>query len=702
MATSISGTSSPSTSTGTINIGGLASGVQWRDLVDQVAAVETARSVTPLQTQISDAEKRKTAWNSLSALVTKLQDAGTALKLGSAFTNFAANASASSQTSRALLSATANAGAQPGSYRVEVVDLARAEKLSGAVVADSAVALGLTGTFAIAGQNVTVAATDTLDAVRDKINSLNTGGTPTKVSASVIASAAGQKRLVISSDSPGSTGTGLADGTEGVLRDLGFMDTQSRAVPSMGLSVAAALGVTMPPPSSIRVGNTTISIDLSVDSISIIVAKIRAAGAQAEVQKDIVGGVPSYRISVGGNVTATADPNSASTIAALGFASGAQTSVQQVVASGLAFQGASNTVATATTRLTDLRAGGVSLGVTVGDTLTFSGMRGDGTTITTSFVVGGADTLQTLLSKLNDNTTGFGAGTRPALASVDPDGKLRLNDTVGGDSRLRLALTLSPAAGGAPASLLGSFSAETVGRSRAMVKGSDAQVRVDGVLITRSSNTISDALQGVSLNLLQSEPGSEIDLTVTRELEKSVKSVKDFASAYNDVVTFAAGQQLAGQPLQSSTTLRRILSSFTQSLRTEVPTAGAYSRSTLAGLTLSRAGTVDVDDTKLRDAIGANLTGVQALFGTVGIGNAMVTATNFASRSVDGTITSAINSITDSNSRLTRRITDAQARVDTRRTALITRFTSMELAISRLQQQGTNLSSAVSGLNSRR
>ena len=582
------------------------------------------------------------------------------------------------------------------------MDLARAEKLSGAVVADSAVALGLTGTFAIAGQNVTVAATDTLDAVRDKINSLNTGGTPTKVSASVIASAAGQKRLVISSDSPGSTGTGLADGTEGVLRDLGFMDTQSRAVPSMGLSVAAALGVTMPPPSSIRVGNTTISIDLSVDSISIIVAKIRAAGAQAEVQKDIVGGVPSYRISVGGNVTATADPNSASTIAALGFASGAQTSVQQVVASGLAFQGASNTVATATTRLTDLRAGGVSLGVTVGDTLTFSGMRGDGTTITTSFVVGGADTLQTLLSKLNDNTTGFGAGTRPALASVDPDGKLRLNDTVGGDSRLRLALTLSPAAGGAPASLLGSFSAETVGRSRAMVKGSDAQVRVDGVLITRSSNTISDALQGVSLNLLQSEPGSEIDLTVTRDLEKSVKSVKDFASAYNDVVTFAAGQQLAGQPLQSSTTLRRILSSFTQSLRTEVPTAGAYSRSTLAGLTLSRAGTVDVDDTRLRDALGANLTGVQALFGTAGIGNAMVTATNFASRSVDGTITSAISSITDSNSRLTRRITDAQARVDTRRTALITRFTSMELAISRLQQQGTNLSSAVSGLNSRR
>ncbi len=695
MGTSISSAS------GTINIGGLASGVQWRDLVDQLAAAETAQKVTPLRSQISDAEKRKTAWNSLSALVTKLQDTSNALKLGTAFTNFASSASPSSQTNRTLLSTTANASAQPGSYRVEVVDLARAEKLSGAVVSDSAVAMGLAGTFSVAGQTVTIAATDTLDGIRDKINALNTGGTPTKVSASVITSAVGQKRLVISSDAAGSTGTALTDGLNGVLRDLGFMDTRSRAVPSSGLAVAAALGITMPPPSSIRVGNTTINIDLSVDSLSIIVAKIRAAGGQAEVQKETVSGVPSYRISVGGNVTATNDPNSASNIAAMGFAAGAQSSVQQVMASGLAFQDATNNIADDTTRLTDLRSGGLSLGVAVGDTLTFSGMRGDGTTVSTSFVVGGADTLQTLLSKLNDTTSGFGSGARPAQASIDPDGKLRLNDSVGGDSRLRLAMTLSPAAGGAPTSLLGSFAAETVGRSRAMVKGSDAQVRVDGVLMTRASNTISDALQGVTLNLLQSEPGSEVDLTVTRDMEAAVKSLKDFATAFNDIVTFSAGQQLSGQPLQSSTTLRRMLNSFTQSLRTEVTSAGNYSRGTLAGLTLNRSGTVDVNDTTLRTALGANLTGIQALFGTGGIGNAMVTATTAASRAVDGTITSAIFTITESNSRLTKRITDAQARVDARRTALITRFTSMELAISRLQQQGTNLSSAVSGLNGR-
>lgn len=682
-----------------IGVNGLASGVQWRDLVDQLVAADKARSVGPIQTRITGAEKQKTAWTEMATLVQKLQDAGAALKLGTSFSNFAATAAPSSQTNRTLVTASTTAAARPGSYRVEVVDLARAEKLSGSVVADSTAALGIAGSFAVAGQTVTIAAGDSLEGVRDKINALNTGGSPTKVSASVLTSATGQNRLVLSADGVGSAGTGLTDGAEGVLRDLGFKDTRSRAVPSSGLAVAAALGVTMPPPSSIKVGNTTIAVDLAVDSLSIIVAKIRAAGEQAEIQEETVGGVPSFRLSVGKNVTATNDVNSADTIAALGFAAGAQSSVQQVVASGLAFQDALNAPATVTTRLTDLRAGGVSLGVNVGDTLTFSGQRGDGTMVTTSFVVGGADTLQTLTDQLNDGTSGFGGGTRPAQASIGPEGKLRLNDGTGGASRLRLAMTVAPASGGTPASLLGTFGTETVGRSRAMVVGSDAQVRVDGVLLTRPSNTVGDALDGVTLNLLQSEPGTEIDLTVTRDSTASVQGIKDFAKAYNDIVSFVVGQQLSGQPLQSNSSLRRIVSSFTQALRTEVPAAGDYSRSALVGLTLSRSGTLEVDETKIRAAMNANLTGVQALFGSSGIGNAMVAATTSATRAVDGTIPASQSTITESNRRLTTRMNEVQARIDARREALIARFTSMELAMNRLQQQGNSLTSTMSGLS---
>jgi flagellar hook-associated protein 2 len=685
-----------------INIGGLATGVQWRDLVDQLIAAERARNVTPLQTQRSDAEKRRTAWNELSGLVQKLQDAGNALKQGTAFGNFSTAVSPSTQTNRALLSSTAAGNARPGAYKVEVVELARAEKLSGNVVADSTVALGLAGSFIVAGRTVTLAATDSLDAVRDKINALNTGPNATKVSASVLSSGSGQRRLVIAADAAGSAGTGLQDGPQGVLRELGFDDSRSRAVPSSALAVAAALGVTTPPPSSIRVGNRTVSIDLTVDSLSSIIAKIRAAGGQADLVRETVGGVPSFRISAGGNVTATADAGSADTVALLGFASGGKAPVQQVIASGLAFQDGTGAIATGSTRLADLRANGSALGVNVGDTLTFSGQRGDGAVVTRAFVVGGADTLETLTAALNDPITGFGGGSRPAVASVGPDGRLRLNDTVGGDSRLRLSLSVSPLAGGAAAPTFGSLGVETVGRSRAMVAGTDAQVRVDGVLMSRGSNTISDAIDGVTLNLLQAEVGTEVDLTVTRDLEASVKAVRDFATAYNNIVSFTAGQQLAGQPLAQDSALRRIVSSLTQSLRTTVPEAGDFSRATLAGLTLNRSGSVDVNETTLRNAMGANLTGVQALFGSAGIGNAMVNATTEVTRAVTGTIPTMLNNITASNGRITRRLTALEARLEQRQQALIARFTAMETAVSRLQQQGNSLTSAVQGLTARR
>ena len=122
-----------------------------------------------------------------------------------------------------------------------------------------------------------------------------------------------------------------------------------------------------------------------------------------------------------------------------------------------------------------------------------------------------------------------------------------------------------------------------------------------------------------------------------------------------------------------------------------------YSKGAQAGFTLTRSGTIDVSDTALRTALGANLSGIQALFGAAGIGNAMVTATGAASRAVDGTITSAVTTITDSNTRLNKRVRDLQARVEARREALVARFTSMELAISRFQAQGNSLQSSIAG-----
>ena len=54
---------------------GLASGIQWRDIVDQLVQVERSRTVTPLEQQIELRQQQKTAWSAFKTLTEKLNDA---------------------------------------------------------------------------------------------------------------------------------------------------------------------------------------------------------------------------------------------------------------------------------------------------------------------------------------------------------------------------------------------------------------------------------------------------------------------------------------------------------------------------------------------------------------------------------------------------------------------------------------------------
>jgi flagellar hook-associated protein 2 len=542
-----------------IGFGGLASGVQWRDLVDQLVAADRARTVDPVRTQATRATAQKTEWTKFQDLVRKLEDSANALKLGSAFAKFTATAANSGTTNRALLSTTAAQGAQPGAYSVEVLELARAEKISSGTQADPALALGVTGSFQLAGQTVTVEATDSLNTVRDKINARNTGTTATKVSASVLRQGATQHRLIISSDAAGATGTGLTDGGNGTLAALGFTSTQSRSVSPATAAIAAALGITAPPPSTITVDGRSISVDLRVDSLITIVNKINAAGGQAEVLTENVGGQPVSRLSVTGDITATADPGSSDIVAAL---------------------------------------------------------------------------------------------------------------------------------------------APTGGALRTLVRGSDASVRIDGVTVTRSQNTISDALPGVTLSLQQAEPGTTVDVTVARDAEGVTKAMDEFVKAYNDIIAYIDTQQASTQPLGSSSILRTTVSSFTAALRTQVSSLGDLSRGANVGLALERDGKLSLNSTRFREVLAANPNDLTTLFGTTGIGGAVETAARAATQAGTGTISNQIKSIDENVLRLNKRAADLQERVDQRRAALVQQFTQMEAAISRLNAQSSQLSSVVNSLSS--
>jgi len=674
-----------------INISGLSTGIQWGDIVDSTIKAYEARQVTPITDRITKRAAQKTAWTKMQGLVETLNTNARNLRR-TGFGGFLATVPPSPSTSRTLLSATASLTATPGRYRVEVLQLADTAKLGGSSVADTTAARGLTGSMSINGTSIDIVGTESLADIRTKINDANIG-----VTAAIVSEGGTAGRLVLTAKTAGASGVTITDGTGGMARELGFLDTRSKPVSQANLAAAAALGLAVyPQPASIRVGNTVITADLATESIASIAAKINAAGGAASVESEAYGSETRYRLVVDGNVTAVdGDANSQAVIDALGFAAGTAGSVKQTVQTPV-YTDAADAVAGASTSLIGLKFGGSASNLAVGDAINIRGMRGDGTAVTIGLVVGASDTMQTLLDKVNDATTGFGSGSRTATAALGSDGRIRLTDDTGGASRLSLSMSVTHADG--TTGSLGSASTSVAGRSRELQVGQDAVIRVDGREITRSTNNITDAIAGVTLALSTAEPGTEIDVTIDRDVKGTVDSVQKFVDSYNEIRKFFDEQRVADAPLYADTLLRGVVTTFQDALRTDVSSNSTYNKLTLAGVTLDRNGILTFNQDTFKTALADKPSEIEALFGFTGVGQAFVTATDNATQFGVGTISAQLKNINQNTILLKKRETDAQKRIELKREQLVAQFTRMEEAMSRLTSQSSSLLSSVKGL----
>lgn len=677
-----------------MNIGGLSSGMQWNDIVDSTIKALEARSVTPITSRITARSEQKDAWTKLQKLVETLNTNARALRR-TGFGGFSATVPSSPSTSRTLLSATPTTNATAGRYRVEVLQLADTAKWSGRSFSDVTAARNLTGSFSINGTAISVAATDSLEGIRTKINEANAG-----VTATIVNEGGTAGRLVLTANSAGATNVTGADITGALTRELGFVDTRSKPISSATIAAAAAMGMAVfPQPAQIRVGDVVVTADLATESIATIAARINAAGGSASVESELYGNETRYRLVVDGNVSAVAgDPFSQNAIDALGFQAGTAGLVRQTMQTGVFTRalGSSEDLATASSPLSSLKVDGVAANLAVGDAINIRGTRGDGTAVNFGLVVQPGDTMQTLLDRLNDATSGFGAGARPATAALGEDGRIRLTDQTGGASRLSLALSITRASGSTAS--LATATTAVVGRSRELQRGQDAVIRVDGREVVRSSNTITDAINGVNLNLLTAEPGTAIDVTVDRDVKGATDAVKAFRDAYNDVRKFFDEQRVPGAPLYADSTLRRVVDSFTASLRTQVAGNATYGSAVSVGLVLDRNGLLTFSEDTFKTAMTSAPTEVETLFGMTGLGTAFVAATDAATSFGNGAISVQIDTITQTTITLRQREADAQKRLESRRQQLIQQYTRMEEAVSKLRQQSGSLLASMQGL----
>lgn len=626
-------------------IQGLASNVQWQDLIDQIMAQEQARTLTPVTKQITKAQTSVGAWQSYQTLVAAVQTSATALR-DSVF-NAAKTSGGTTASGQAVLTSTATSAAKPGSYQTEVLSLATADKLASATLNDAASPLHLPGEFWINGRRVDVGSDASLSNLRDMINAVNTGSNATGVSASILTLPGSGSRLVLTATQPGASGIQLTDGSAGVLSSLGLVDASAPSVTTANggaqtnrftdstTAIGALLGTTdLPTAANIIVGNTTVSIDLATDSLDSIRQKIQAAGVSASLSSPTFGGATMSRLDIGAPVSAVAgDANSQRIVQMLGFAPG-RGGVAQVIADSSAWTNASSAAATGATALADLRVGGTAANLATGDSIVISGLRGDGVSFSTTLTLIGNETVQSLLDKLNAPTA-FGNTARSATVSLT-NGTLTLTDDTAGASQLSLAMVVRKADG--TTGTLGQLTTQTAGYDRELSHGSDAMIRIDGTLVTRSSNTISDAIPGVTLNLQSAAPGSTTTVTVSQDTQSMVDAVKGLISSYNAVGAFVKSQAGANGQLPYNVTLRSSFRSLTDSLLANVPgVSGAFNNLNQVGVSIDRNGVFSVDTDKLTKALASNMSDVKALFARTVTGSTGLTYMSDSAKTKSGT-----------------------------------------------------------------
>jgi len=307
--------------------------------------------------------------------------------------------------------------------------------------------------------------------------------------------------------------------------------------------------------------------------------------------------------------------------------------------------------------------------------------------------VGPTDTLESLVSKVN------GSGAR-VTASLVYDG-----------NAYRLGITaLDTGAANAVTFVEHGTEVQTLALSSAanqVQAAADASFKVDGFPMARASNTVTDAIDGVTLELTGTS-ASPATVTVARDASAAKSKLETFVTAYNDVMKaigaeFAyTGKARGADSLSGDPTLRGLQSRL-RSLtgQTVAGLTGTYTSLASVGVSTNRDGTLTFDSAKLEAAYSKDPNGVSALLskgtsGPTGVLSQISTAVDAYTRGGDGSLTVRIDGIAGRVSTLDKQIASMESRIDTYESGLRKQFSELERLMSSLNTQSSQMTSILS------
>jgi len=328
-----------------------------------------------------------------------------------------------------------------------------------------------------------------------------------------------------------------------------------------------------------------------------------------------------------------------------------------------------------------------------GDTLAGS-LTINGQTIT---IDSSTDTLASLASAINSGSYGVTAN----VLTISSGSMLSLvSQTSGAAGNITVSSSLTDATSGG--SSIGITQAQT---------GADASLSVDGIAITSSSNTVTDAIPGVTMQLLSASSSTDVQVEITNDDSDVESAVTSFVNAYNTVIgdlNTQEGNDSSGspEPLYGNPAIAMIQ----EQLETAVnfsQSSGAITSLTQLGVSMNDDGTLSLDTDTLNSELSSNYQNVVNFFqpgsGFTSYGDNFTSTLNELSNSApDGEIYLGLQQDSSEESTLNANISNENAYISTQQANLTAELNAANDTLEEIPSQineVNELYSAITGYN---
>lgn len=223
--------------------------------------------------------------------------------------------------------------------------------------------------------------------------------------------------------------------------------------------------------------------------------------------------------------------------------------------------------------------------------------------------------------------------------------------------------------------------------------GQDAALEVNGIAITSSGNRVEGAIQGVTLDLTAASQ-TPVSLVIERDEDSLKEAIKEFVSTYNEMkstvgrMTAFNGEGETSGELLGDRTVRTVETRLSRDVTNPVGT-GDFTRLAQFGIAIDERGRLQIDDTKLDEAISNSPEALSAFF-----------AGESSEEGFAGRLSATLKSITGDDGLIQTSVNSAEQRIDNLTERKARMELSIERNISRYRTQFAQLDGMIAQMNS--